>query len=449
MNFKKALFIFHRDLRLEDNTTLIAALENSQSVIPSFIFTNTQLKNNEYRAENSVQFMINSLKELHSELRTHNSQLYAFEGEQVSIIEKLIKEEQIDAVFENKDYTPFAKQREEDTKKLCEKHTISYISLHDALLNPPKKVTKDDGNPYTVFTPYLRKATQSEIKKPKENKHINYYTQTIKDTILVTDIQFEENKKALLKGGRKEALKMLKEARNIKHYKQDRDYPKLKETTQLSAHNKFGTISIREAYYNFKDVEIQRQLYWRDFFYQIASNFPKVFGNAFHDKYNDVEWENNDQLFKAWCEGKTGFPIVDAGMRELNETGYMHNRTRMIVASFLTKDLLIDWRKGEKYFATKLLDYDPAVNNGSWQWAASTGCDAQPYFRIFNPWSQQKRFDADCEYIKKWVPELKDLSAKEIHNLEHTRPIDQIDYPKPIITHKEQREKALAMYKKI
>jgi deoxyribodipyrimidine photo-lyase len=260
------------------------------------------------------------------------------------------------------------------------------------------------------------------------------------------------NPKLFRKGGRKEALKILNKISKLKNYGEDRDIPAKQGTSGLSAHHKFGTVSVRETFWAAREqFELTHpfisQLYWRDFFHHIAFHFPKVFGHAFQEKFEDVEWDEDEERFAAWCEGRTGFPIVDAAMRELNTTGYMHNRCRMIVASFLVKDLLLDWRKGERYFATQLVDYDPCVNNGSWQWAASTGCDAQPYFRIFNPWRQQIRFDPDAEYIKKWVPELKDVDPKTIHRLNEQRPLILQGYPRPIVNHRTMAEEAKSRYK--
>ncbi|MEZ5334801.1 MAG: deoxyribodipyrimidine photo-lyase [Methanolobus sp.] len=238
------------------------------------------------------------------------------------------------------------------------------------------------------------------------------------------------------------------------NYDNERDYPSIKGTTGLSAHNKLGTISIREFYHYVRNEldeghTLINELHWRDFFTHLAVAYPYVFNHAFKKKFDELSWLNDKELFDAWCNGKTGFPIVDAGMRELNTTGYMHNRVRMIVASFLVKDLHIEWKWGERYFASKLVDYDPCVNNGNWQWAASTGADSQPYFRIFNPWTQQKKFDPDCIYIKEWIPEFADISSKAIHSLEKSQQLPGVEYPQALINHKEEREKTLLMFKSV
>lgn len=458
MKSKLSLFIFRRDIRLVDNTALISALDNSELVLPIFIFNDKQLKENPYRGDNSVQFLIESLEDLNEKLKEKGSKLYVFQGDNLEVIEKLIKELKVNAIYFNKDYTPFSIKRDDKITELATKYNIKVESFHDTLLNEPSKVLKEDKTPYTVFTPYYNKARLFYVSPPVENNYKNYFTDIISfenGIEVVEKILEKKNENLYVKGGRDEALEILNNLKNLNNYKEERDFPHLDSTTGLSAHNKFGTVSIREVYYQAKEVienfePFIRQLYWRDFFTQIAFNFPKVYGNAFQDKYNDVKWSSIKEKTKeweAWCSGKTGYPIVDAAIRELITTGYMHNRCRMIVASFLTKDLHINWLEGEKFFANYLVDYDPAVNNGSWQWAASTGCDAQPYFRIFNPWLQQKKFDGECIYIKKWVPELRHLSPDAIHNLFKQRPLNMGDYPRPIVEHQEAKDIALSLFK--
>ncbi len=458
MKNKLSIFIFRRDLRLFDNTALIKALSESDRVIPIFIFNKLQVENNEYKSSNIIEFMINSLKDLNEELKIHNSKLYTFYGDNLQILKDLKDKLDFDALYVNEDYTPFSIKRDKEIQEFCKNNNIEFNSCFDLLLNNPNKTKKADGNPYTVFTPFYKNSLQFEIPKPIKNEFSNYYNLEIDDTTTLEDIEnkiiTEKNPNLAIKGGRVEARDLMNKLKTKKDYKEKRDFPILSSTSYLSSHNKFGTISPREVFYfaseNMPNSEpFIRQLYWRDFFTQIAYFFPNVFGNAFQKKYNNIPWENDSDKFEAWKKGKTGFPIVDAAMRELNITGYMHNRCRMIVASFLTKDLHIDWRMGEKYFAQKLIDYDPCVNNGSWQWAASTGCDAQPYFRIFNPWLQQKKFDESCEYIKKWLPDLKDLTPKMIHNLETQRPLIPIDYPKPIVEHQKAKETALFLFKEL
>lgn len=448
------LHIFRRDLRLQDNTALLQALKLSESVIPCFIFDKRQIEDNDYKSDNCIQFMVRSLQELDSELNKKNSKLYFFYGIAEEVVANLLTQHNIKAIFVNRDYTPFSQVRDEKIAAICRDSNVDFHAYADALLYEPEEIFKPDQRPYTVFSHFLKKALQLYVRTPQNNAYKNYYQKNIQlenKQILISLLQ-KNNSNLLVKGGRTEALSLLKKIKNLTHYHEIRNIPSLHGTTQLSAHNKFGTLSIREFYQaivkNFdKGHTLINELIWRDFFTHIAFHFPRVFGEAFHTKYNNIKWSQNKNHFRAWCEGLTGFPIVDAGMRELNNTGYMHNRVRMIVGSFLTKDLHIDWRWGENYFAQKLVDYDPAVNNGNWQWVASTGCDAQPYFRIFNPWLQQQKFDPDCAYIKHWIPELVNIQAKSIHNLSKMKGSLVTNYPLPIVDHAEASQKAKLMYK--
>ena len=455
------VFMFRRDLRLDDNTGLLKALEESDLVIPVFIFNPAQIENNQYKGEHSFEFLLNSLKELDEELRERGSKLYCFYGNPVEVLEQL----DFETLYFNKDYTPFSIFRDTELAE-----NFSVITTDDIVLNAPDVVKKNDGTPYTVFTPYHRKASMYKVRKPQECVNNNFFSKSIDGVVSIEEIREKfletSNPHLAVSGGRNEALKLVDEFNSTK-YEENRDVPFIDATSKLSAHNKFGTVSPRELFYWISSKTFRSQLYWRDFFTQIAYHFPYVFGNNFNSKFDGLEWNYNREDFNRWCRGETGFPIVDAGMRELNQTGYMHNRVRMIVSSFLTKDLHIDWRWGEKYFAQKLVDYDPCVNNGSWQWASSTGCDAQPYFRIFNPFRQQIRFDPECRYIKYWIPELKDFSAKDIHqwggqskrNLEtqgnqiqwnrETQQGRQEEYPKPMVDHFVEKEETLRRFKNL
>jgi deoxyribodipyrimidine photo-lyase len=455
--FEKSVFVFRRDLRLTDNTGLIHALQMSKHVIPIFIFDPNQInKKNIYKSNNALQFMIDSILGLEEQLKNNRAKLYTFYGNPDKVVEKLITQEKIAALFVNQDYTPYSKSRDAKIKNVCSKHKVAFHEFHDLLLTNPNKILKKDGKPYAVFTPFFRRALLEDIPDIIECPGKNFYKQKISGAGKIESICkkiLPQRNSNVFDGGRKLGLKILKDIKRFKDYKSEHDFPGLNATTKLSAHNKFGTVSIRQTYHTIrknlgKNHPLIRQLFWRDFFTHIAFHFPHVFGNAFHEKYNSIKWENNLIKFKAWCDGKTGFPIIDAGMRELNQTGFMQNRVRMIVASFLVKDLHIDWRLGEKYFATKLVDYDPSVNNGNWQWSASTGCDAQPYFRIFNPWIQQKKFDRQCSYIKKWIPELKNLDAKIIHNPLKLK-MNKTTYPNPIIDHKKERLVTLKLFKNL
>lgn len=444
-----SLFIFRRDLRLQDNTGLIAALRNSEEVIPSFILTPEQLKLNDYRSDNAVQFMFNSLRELDSELKKKRSKLYLYEGKPEKIVERLSNK--INAVYVNMDYTPYSNSRDEEIARICKEKNIEFHTFHDCLLTEPNEVLTDSNKPFTIFTPFYKKAKNKNIPYPATNNLENYSKKSYgeKDIEILKKYSTKINESIFRKGGRQEGLNLLNQIKNKISYRKERDIPSIEGTTGLSAHNHFGTISIREFYHKVvdtlgKDHQLISELFWRDFYTHIAFNYPSVFGKELKEKYRKLKWAYDKEKFNAWCKGKTGFPIVDAGMRQLNQTGWMHNRVRMIVASFLTKDLHIDWRWGEKYFAQNLVDYDPAVNNGSWQWAASTGSDAQPYFRIFNPWSQQKKFDPECKYIKRWIPELEKYNSKEIHQWQGDN-----SYPSPIVDHNIERKKALEMFKEI
>lgn len=450
--FKKSLFIFRRDLRLQDNTALIAALKNSESVIPCFVLDPRQIKNHPYKSEKAFQFMLESLMDLDDQLKKKGTPLSVFEGLPYEIIEQLITKEKIEAIYVNWDYTPFSQKRDQQIKIVCKKKNVEFIQLHDALLHAPDAIRKVDGGFYTIYTPYMRNALSQDIPTPAANRLGNYFSGKFNGmkTIALNKYQ-DTSSSSHIKGGRKNCLKILKKLGDFKNYDQERNIPALDATTHLSAHNKFGTCSVREVFYAIcrdfnPEHTLIKELVWRDFFTQIGYNFPHVLGNAFNKKYANIKWDNDKKKLNAWCDGLTGFPIVDAGMRELNETGFMHNRVRMITASFLVKDLRVDWRWGEKYFAQKLVDYDPFVNNGNWQWAASTGCDAQPYFRIFNPWLQQERYDPDCIYIKKWIPELKNIPAKTVHKIVK-EPLENTRYPEPIIDHKQESAKTLSIFK--
>ncbi len=450
--YKRTLFIFRRDLRLQDNTGLIQALKDSVEVMPCFIFDPRQIDDHPYRSRPAFCFMLESLEELAADLSKCGARLFFFQDKPEKILADLIREHSFDAIYCNKDYTPFGTSRDLAMKKIAQTHRIPFHACADCLLHEPDEVQKQTGGPYTVFTPFFQKAFARKVSQPQKNTYTNYFngpSHLENKKILSTLIH--SFKGATFHGGRSQALKIFKSVKEFEDYANQRDFPNLDGTTRLSAHHKFGTCSIRESFYTIQsqlgaEHPLLRQLYWRDFFTHIGYHFPYVFGQPFHDKYAKLAWENNEDSFKAWCEGKTGFPIVDAGMRELHQTGFMHNRVRMITASFLVKDLRIDWRWGEKYFATRLVDYDPCVNNGNWQWAASTGCDAQPYFRIFDPWRQQKKFDPQAHYIKKWIPELNNMSSELIHR-EPTNTAEVIrGYFPPLVNHNEAAEKAKEMF---
>lgn len=452
LQFRKSLFLFRRDLRLEDNTGLIFALRSSEVVIPAFIFTPEQIEKNPFRSDHCLQFMLDSLKDLSLQLKHKEAKLFFFKGTPDEVVHKCLQELHIDALIVNRDYTPYSQQRDNKLEKLCKTANIPFYSFDDALLHPPEETLKKDGTPYTLFTPYFRNAAKQKVLPPASNRRTNYFRGSIPfamDPALAPQITVKNG----LTGGRSEALKILKKLSSFGKYPKLRDNPAAECTTHLSPYLKFTVCSPREVYaaicsHLSPHHELIRSLYWRDFFTSIAFFFPRVFNGAFRSKFASLKWSYNKKIFQRWCEGSTGFPIVDAGIREMKATGFMHNRVRMITASFLIKDLHIDWRWGEKFFAQNLIDYDPAVNNGNWQWIAGTGSDAQPYFRIFNPWRQQKKFDPECLYIKKWIPELRDLPSKAIHawheKKQHT---GYKEYPAPMTQHADAEDKTLRIYR--
>lgn len=453
-SYQRSLHIFRRDYRLEDNNALIEALRLSNEVIPCFIFDPRQIENNDYKSQACLQIMAASLNELNQELNKNGSRLFCFDGVAEEVIDQLILAHHIDAVFTNRDYTPFSRARDQRIEQSCRKHGIAFHAHADALLHEPEECLKANHTPYTVFSHFFRRASMLKVNAPTPNRYKNYYKNTFPECELTTleKLLKINNPNLIVKGGRAEAKRLLKKIPTLADYQNLRNFPEKEFTTHLSAHHKFGTVSIRETYAAIVDAfghhhTLINELHWRDFFTHIGYHFPHVIGASFHEKYDAIQWSANLQHFQKWCEGKTGFPIVDAGMRQLNTTGYMHNRVRMITASFLTKDLHLDWRLGEKYFAQKLADYDPLVNNGNWQWSASTGCDAQPYFRVFNPWLQQKKFDPECVYIKRWVPELNKLSPKEIHGLADKQLDHKINYTHPIVDHQAESQKAKMLFK--
>lgn len=455
---KRALFVFRRDLRLEDNTGLIAALKNSEHVLPCFILDPRQYRNNEYKSLNCMQFMLESIVDLQQQLKKKGGELFLLEGITEKVIKKFLLDKKIDAVYLNRDYTPFSLQRDEKIATLCKKLSIEFYDFDDALLNSPDISCKEDGTPYQVFTAFYKKCRTIRVSYPQKNHYRNYYVEekhvSNYDEIF-NKILHRHNLHLAERGGRKACLKKIKQLKLISNYLKDHDYPAKNSISVLSPHLKFTTCSVREIYHAIKknvpnSESLIRQLYWRDFFTCIAFYFPQVFGHSFHKKYDHLRWNNNKKRFRSWCLGKTGVPIVDAGMRQLNLTGFMHNRVRLITASFLIKDLHIDWRWGEKFFAQQLIDYDPAVNNGNWQWVAGTGTDAQPYFRIFNPWLQQQKYDPDCEYIKKWLPELRHLDNRIIHRwYKSVYKTLMVDYPRPLVDHKVEALKALNSYSRV
>ncbi len=426
---KIALFWFRRDLRLKDNAGLYHALKCGYKVLPIFIFDKDILEKLPHKNDKRVDFIHQTLTQLNEELNQLNSGLTVLHTTPLIGFKDLIKQYEVCAVYTNHDYEPYANERDETIKQFLLEKGIDFKTYKDQCVFEKAEVTKDDGKPYTVFTPYSKK-----WKAKLNDFYLKYYpTQNYFSEFLKI-----ENKKILkLENIGFEKTDLHISTKTIKkqlllNYREQRDFPAANGTTLLSVHLRFGTVSIRELARSAQALSETwlNELIWRDFYMMILHHFPHVVNGAFKPTYNKILWRNNEQEFEAWCNGKTGYPIVDAGMRQLNETGFMHNRVRMIVASFLIKDLLIDWRWGEAYFAEKLLDFDLSANNGGWQWAAGSGCDSAPYFRIFNPTEQTKKFDKELKYIHTWVPEL-----------------NSPQYPPPIVDHAFARLRTLSAYK--
>lgn len=411
MIYMKSIFIFRRDLRLFDNTTLTLADKENNKIIPIFIFDPHQIENKN-KSENCVQFMVEALKDLNTQLHKYNSKLYTFYGKPWKIISNLIMKDDIKTVYVNTDYTVYSKYRDSKIERVCNANKVEFVAHEDLLLNNIDDIKTETGKFYEKFTPYYLKAKQNKIRLPEKHIYKNLirnYKCPVK-TFTFLEKLYTANKDIYIHGGRTEGIKIL---RNIKHFS---DYNKIHnepvhDTTLLSPHNKFGTVSIREVYHAIKNnlssrSELLRQLYWRDFYYNQMYFNDKYF-NLNNGKYANIHWNNNATYFKKWKTGQTGIPIVDAGMKQLNKTGWIHNRLRLIVATVLTKVLHIDWRLGEKYFEKHLIDYDVSQNIMNWYWVSGEASFANPYFRVLNPDNQVKNYDKNCQYTKTWT-EVKD-----------------------------------------
>lgn len=429
------IFWFRRDLRFEDNVGLYHALYqaklNGQKVLPLFIFDKTILDKLEDKNDRRVDFIHRTIMYMQSELIEKGKSMWVENDQPINVFIAYLKKYKIAGVYTNRDYEPLAIERDEQIQSLLEKNNIEFHSFKDQVIFEKEEVIKDDGKPYTIYTPYANKwRTYWASHVPKIHpsiKLMDYFIDS-KPLPIPSLKQLGFNKTDLT------VPPIQWDANLVKKYTDQRNFPAIKGTTQLSVHLRFGTLSVRQLALATQSLNSTffNELIWRDFYHMILWHFPQVGkGKSFKAQYDFIEWRNNEKEFQAWCEGRTGYPIVDAGMRELNTTGFMHNRVRMIVASFLTKHLLIDWRWGEAYFAQKLLDFDLAANNGGWQWASGSGCDAAPYFRVFNPRLQTEKFDKELKYIRKWIPEL-----------------DSLSYPKPIVVHEEARVRVLAAYAK-
>jgi len=425
-----SVFWFRRDLRLEDNAGLYHALKSESLVLPVFIFDREILDKLEDRDDARVTFIFETIIQLDKQLHQYGSSLLVLYDKAEAAWHTLLKKYNITAVYANHDYEPYARERDENVGKLLSKHGVAFNTFKDQVIFEKGEVQKDDGKPYTVYTPYNRKWYQNltpfYLKAYPSKKYFrNFYTTNALQTPALNDMGFIKSKLD---------LPVIHYKEMIAEYPEKRDFPAVHGTTHIGLHLRFGTVSIRELARianEFKEKTWLNELIWREFYMMILYHFPHTATHSFKPDYDRIKWVNDEKQFEAWCNGETGYPLVDAGMRELNTTGYMHNRVRMVVASFLSKDLLIDWRWGERYFAHKLLDYEMASNVGGWQWSAGSGTDAAPYFRIFSPDAQLKKFDPDLKYIKKWVPEYADFSR----------------YPKPIVDHVYARQRCLKVFK--
>jgi deoxyribodipyrimidine photo-lyase len=426
---KVAIFWFRRDLRIEDNHGLYEALKSPWPVLPIFIFDPHILSKLSNKADARVEFILSSLAFLNVQFAQRNTSLYVKHDDPLRAFQQLEEEFDVQAIFTNHDYERYADERDSSIRNWASTKQITFNTFKDQVIFEKSEVLSGQNTPYTVFTPYSRRwkerlGLHPIIQFPSEDLS-NYLPCTL--TLPTLDVLgFQASGIAFPGKGVDHSL--------IQAYQAQRDFPAKDATSHLSVHLRFGTVSIRSLVQKALGVSETwlNELIWRDFYFNILHHFPHVSqGSAFRKEYDRMEWRNNEVEFEAWCQGQTGYPIVDAGMRELNSTGFMHNRVRMIVASFLVKHLLIDWRWGEAYFAEKLLDFDFSANNGGWQWAAGSGCDAAPYFRVFNPTLQTQKFDKDLAYIRKWVPEFQELN-----------------YPQPIVNHEQARVRVLAAYKK-
>jgi len=431
------IFWFRRDLRLHDNAALFHALKENKKVQCIFIFDKNILDDLKDSKDVRVVFIHDTLSEIKQTLNSYGADLWVFHDTALDAWQKILSQNNVDKIYFNRDYEPYALNRDQELNILAESMNIDVCTYKDHVVFESHEVLKDDGNPYVVFTPYKRKwmsllesgRLENNFDVLKAFKCEDYLSNLnpVDEPMAFISLGAMGFEKTNIAIPSKEVSQSL-----IKEYSDKRNFPAIHGTSRLGVHYRFGTVSIREK--AAKAIVLSEtylnELIWRDFYSQILHHFPHIVKESFRKKYDDIDWRNNKEEFEAWCQGKTGYPIVDAGMRELNTTGYMHNRVRMIAASFLTKHLLIDWRWGEAYFAQKLLDYDLASNNGGWQWASGSGTDAAPYFRIFNPWTQQDKFDKHKAYIKNWIPEY-----------------GTPQYPQPIVDHKEARERCLKTYK--
>ncbi len=463
MKHQKALVWFRRDLRDNDHAALSAALANSHEVHCAFVFDREILDALPSRNDRRVHFIHESLLELHAALQARGGGLLVRHGFAREEIPALARQLGINAVFANRDYEPAAKTRDAAVANALAGHGIALELFKDQTIFECDELLTQSGKPYTVFTPYknawLKRCTAADAASwPTEGRFANYSGNAL-PTLPELGFETSDIGQIGIQAGMRGARALWQDfcGDRLDHYGERRDYPAIKGVSYLSAHLRFGTISVRELVRHAQARQADawlNELIWRDFYFMILDRFPHVVDRAFKPEYDLIRWDDWPTGFTAWCEGRTGYPLVDAAMRQLNYSGWMHNRLRMVVASFLSKDLGIDWRHGERYFAERLIDFDLSANNGGWQWAASSGCDAQPYFRIFNPVAQSEKFDPEGRFIRRYVPELARVPDKYIHQPWRMNTMEQQmcgvvigrDYPAPIVDHAQARERTLARY---
>jgi len=454
-----SLFIFRRDLRLTDNTTLIHALSISKSVIPVFIFTPEQITTNPYKSNNAIQFMVESLNDLDEQLHKKHAKLIYFYGKPHTVVENILRTHEIDAVFVNKDYTAYSTARDTKIQNICTKHNTAFIALDDCLMHDPNAIKTTTGKTYTKFTPYFNKAKHVRVNAPKPNNYTNYAKINGNHKL----ISVQKNDKIAVNGGRRLALNILANMHKFKDYNKNHNILSV-PTTRLSPYIKFGCVSIRETYYAMKQHlgpsnDLFKQLHWREFYYNICIAYPRLVEadtkkRNYNMSYNKIHWithatatKKQKEQWNDLLEANTGIPIIDACIMELTTTGFLHNRGRLILGSFIVKNMYWHWLEGEKLFSNYLVDIDLINNSSNWCWIAGSGSDVQPFFRVFNAWTQQEKYDPDCKYIKTWLPVLKNVETKHIHKWYKYWEDHDIDYPEPMLDVQETARTTIQKYK--
>ncbi|MBD3581113.1 cryptochrome/photolyase family protein [Flavobacterium selenitireducens] len=422
------IFWFRRDLRLDDNCGFFNALEAGHDVLPIFIF-DSNILGDLPKDDHRLTFIHNRLEKMQSELGKHDRKLATFHGDPKKVFAELIAKHEIETVFTNHDYEPYARKRDESVAELLRHNDVRFATFKDQVIFEKSEVVKDNGEPYVVYTPFskrwLEEFKKSDLVHFASEKKLSQIASHDYPFLSLPDIGFTESKLHI--------FDFQLTPKIVSEYEDNRNFPAVEGTSRISPYLRFGALSIRKVVSKAaaeNNITFLKELIWREFFMQILWHFPHTTTKAFKPEYDRIKWRHSESDFEKWCNGQTGYPMVDAGMRELNQTGYMHNRVRLVVSSFLCKHLLLDWRLGEAYFAGKLFDFEQSSNVGNWQWAAGSGVDAAPYFRIFNPSEQLKKFDKDLKYVRKWIPEY-----------------ESFDYPEPIVDHKEARERCLKVYK--